>query len=77
MKFHMPNGDLEIRSHPNLPYHEEIEIGTDEQVKGVTWKIFWNDVELPWFTETRLQALAIALGCQYGATQGHNHMRKK
>ena len=68
MKFVMPLGEsLEIRSEPPLTF--------DKEIQGVIWKIFWNEVPLPWYTQTKLQAMAIAFGCQYGAMQVHNHAK--
>lgn len=63
--FSMPFGEImEIR--PSKPI-DELEIGIDEEVEGVVYQIFWNDIAFPLHTKTRLQATAIALGCQWGA----------
>jgi hypothetical protein len=73
MKFAMPYGEtMEIR--PSKPIDED-EVGIDEEVEGVVYQIFWNEKPLPWCTNTRLQATAIALGCQWGALEIYN--RKK
>jgi len=65
MRFAMPyGGELEIRASQEI---DEDEIGIDEEVEGVTYQVFWNEVPLPWNTNTRLAANAIAFGCQYGA----------
>ena len=78
MKFAMPlGGVLEIRSVPELDFDEEMDMPYDKKIEGVVWQIFWNDKPLPWCTDTRLQAMAIAFGCQYGSMQGHNHAAKK
>jgi hypothetical protein len=78
MKFSMPlGGVLEVRSDPELDFDDEIDTPCDKKIEGVIWKIFWNDKQLPWYTETKLQAMALAFGCQYGAMQSHNHTAKK
>jgi len=64
MCFAMPfGGVLEIR--PSKELEEEPEM--DEEVDGVVYNIFWNDKLLPWYTNTRLDATKIAMGCQWGA----------
>jgi hypothetical protein len=74
----MPLGErLEIRSEPPLTFDEEMDIMPDREIQGVIWKIFWNEVPLPWYTQTKLQAMAIAFGCQYGAIEAHNHTERK
>lgn len=78
MKFVMPfGGELDIRPKPSMTLDEELEIGSDEEVEGVIWQLFWNDLPLPWCTKTKLQATALAFGCQYGAMQGHNHPKAR
>lgn len=71
--FSMPFGErMDIR--PSKPI-DELEIGVDEEVEGVVYQIYWNDTPLPWCTKTRLQATAIALGCQWGARETANRIR--
>lgn len=72
MKFTMPFGQtLEIKPSKQMTFEQESNIGHDEEIEGLTWHIFVIQgemrIELPWFTNTILQASAIALGCQYGA----------
>lgn len=55
---------MEMR--PSEPI-DESEVGMDEEIEGIVYQIFWNNNPLPWCTKTRLQAGAIALGCQWGA----------
>lgn len=65
LHFDMPfNQTLQIVAVPEI---DESEIGKDEEVEGVIYKIYWNNKPLPFHTNTRLHAMAIALGCQYGA----------
>lgn len=63
-----------------MPYQEYLEIvpskdiqgidvGYDEEVEGLEWFVFWNELKLPWAMKTECQAYAIALGCQFGATK--------
>jgi len=67
MLFTMPmGGRLEIR--PSEPI-DELEIGVDEEVDGIIYDIYWDEIKLPWCTKTRAQAYAIALGCQWGAME--------
>jgi len=78
MKFAMPlGGVLEIRSEPELDFDDEMDMPYDKKIEGVIWRIFWNDKSLPWCTEIKLQAMAIAYGCQYGAMLSHNHPIRK
>lgn len=64
--FSMPNGKtMEIRSSSEVNEN----IGSDEKVEGIVYKIYWDSISLPWCTETLLQATAIAFGCQWGAEQ--------
>ena len=75
MKFAMPFGEeLEICPSQDI---DETEIGSDEEVDGVHYNILWNGEKLPWFTKTRLQATAIAFGCQWGASQMYKKMQPK
>lgn len=39
------------------------------EVDGIVYNIYWDGVALPWCTQTRVQAYAIALGCQWGAME--------
>lgn len=65
MKFAMPFGKtMEIRPSKEV---DEFEIGVDEEIEDVFYTIYWDDQPLPWFTKTRIQAIAIAFGCQWGA----------
>lgn len=74
MRFSMPLGSvLVIKPNPKLSFDDELDIGPDETREGVIWEIFWNDKPLPWFTDTKGQAIALAIGCQYGATKQHNY----
>ncbi len=66
MKFLMPNGMLEIRPSREL---SEDENKYDNEIEGVSWKLFWDNKIIPWHADTRYDAYAIALGCQYGAFQ--------
>jgi len=71
LAFVMPFGEtLEIRSSKEVGEF----IGNDEEVEGVEYRVYWNDVALPWFTKTLLQASAIAFGCQWGA---HEMVKKQ
>jgi len=72
MLFTMPYGQkMEIRPSKELTIDEELDIRQDEEIEGLTWHIFVirgdTRIELPWFTKNKLQANAIALGCQWGA----------
>ncbi len=68
MLFTMPYGQtMEIRPSRELTLDENLEIGQDEEIEGLTWHIYIGKIELPWFCTTKMQATAIALGCQYGA----------
>ncbi len=68
MKFTMPYGQvMEIRPSKGLSFDEEMDIGQEEEIDGLTWHVFINEKESPWFTKNKLQATAIALGIQYGA----------
>lgn len=53
-------GTLEIKS--TCPVEEDIEY--DEEIEGVLYKIYWDDVQLPYFAKTLLQATAIKISCQ-------------
>lgn len=76
MKFFMPlGGTLEVTSETPLTFDEEMEINPDKKIEGVIWKIIWNGAALPWCTETKLQAMAIAFGCQYGAMHASYHSK--
>ena len=69
--FTMPcGGTLEIHSSKPI---DQMETACDEEIEGVVFNVFWDGEMLPWCTKTRLQAMAIALGCQWGA----NEMIKK
>jgi len=69
MRFTMPYGEyLEIRPSKELSIEEELEIGSDEEIEDLIWYIsIGGNEDLPWSCKTRLQACAIALGCQFGA----------
>ncbi len=68
-KFAMPYGRLmEIFRCSNVDF-EELEIDSDESITGIHYAIKWNGVFLPWCADTELQAMSIALGCQWGARQ--------
>lgn len=72
MRFAMPmGGTLEVRPSKKI---DEDEIGSDEKVEGITYSIYWNDLLLPFSTDTRLQAYAIATGCQWGAFETFKEM---
>jgi len=72
LRFSMPfNESLEIRS--NKPIDDEI--GSDEEVEGIHYNIFWKGNSLPWTTKTQLQAIAIAMGCQWGAMETAKKVR--
>jgi len=63
LSFAMPDGEtMEIRASKTID-----DVGVDEEIEGVIYQIFWNNQAMPWYTKTRLQAMAIALGCQWGA----------
>jgi len=64
----MPYGQkMEIRPSIELTINEELDIGQDEEIEGLTWHIYVGRIELPWFCKTKMQATGIALGCQWGA----------
>lgn len=64
--FYMPFGEtMEIRS--SKPIDQDI--GSDEEIEGIVYNIYWKGIALPWCTKTRLQAIAIAFGCQWGAQE--------
>jgi hypothetical protein len=72
--FAMPMGErLEVRSSEPI---DILNIDQDEEIDDVFYEIFWNDVALPWTTATKLQAMAIALGCQWGAFETAKRMRR-
>jgi hypothetical protein len=69
MQFKMPYGQyLEIIPSRYLTFEEELEIGHDEELDDLVWYISISEKEnMPWSAKTKLQANAIALGCQFGA----------
>ena len=69
----MPFGEtMEVRPSKVI---DDLEVGIDEEVEGIIWQVFWNGIALPWHTQTRLQATAIALGCQWGAMETAKRFR--
>lgn len=67
MKFTMPFGEvLEVRPSREV---EEIDIAIDEEFHDVIYNIYWNQKQLPWHTKTRAEAIMIAFGCQWGASE--------
>lgn len=68
-KFAMPYGRLmEIFRCSNEDFDEDnYEIKIDQWIDGVQYMIKWNGTYLPWSTNTELEAITIAMGCQYGA----------
>lgn len=69
--FAMPFGEtLEIRSSKPI---DDSNVECDEELEDVVYSIYWNNIELPWCTKTKFQAMAIACGCQWGAME----MQKK
>ena len=71
--FAMPGGErLEVRSSKPI---DILNIDPDEEIDDVYYQIFWNDVALPWTTVTKLQATAVALGCQWGAFETAKRIR--
>jgi len=64
-------GTLEIRStHP-----VEEDIGSDEEIEGVVYKIYWHGVPIPFCTNTLLKATIMAFGCQWGAQEMSKRFR--
>ena len=73
MRFAMPNGEtMEIVPSQEIDTYD---IGTDEIIEGVVYFIEWEGKKLPWYTKTRCDATAIAMGCQFGAFQMAEKMR--
>jgi len=65
--FSMPlDGTLEIRSSKPI---DDLNVDGDQEIEGVVYHIYWNNQPLPWFTKTKMNACAIAFGCQWGAMQ--------
>jgi hypothetical protein len=65
--FAMPNGQpLTIRSSKDI---SECEIAYDKEVDGITYKVFWGDNPLPWVMITQMDAMKVAMGCQWGANE--------
>ena len=72
-KFAMPFEEtMEIRS---SKFTDDLEVGSDEEIEGIVYRIYWNDQPLPWCTKTKLQAIAIAFGCQWGAREMAKKLR--
>ena len=68
----MPQGSrLQIKSNKEV---DEFDVGLDEEIEGVMWEIFWDQNPIPWICNTRGQAYAIALGCQWGAMRQNDKM---
>lgn len=66
-KFRMPCGEsLEIRSSKPI---NGLDHEIDKEIIGIVFLIFWNGKSLPWSTSTQVEAMSIALGCQYGANE--------
>jgi hypothetical protein len=75
LRFTMPLGEtLEIRSISSEPIGDEW-VGFNEETPTTTYHLFWNNNQLPWHTNTQLQATAIALGLQWGASEMAKKMR--
>ncbi len=73
-QFTMPlNETLKIISSKPI---DEFEIAIDQEVEGIEYLILWNDELLPYGMKTRLQALSVALGCQWGASETFKRMNK-
>lgn len=71
--FAMPNqGTLEI--HSSMPI-DDFEVESDEEIEGVVYRLWWDGSYLPWCIKTKLQATAIAFGCQWGAMEMAKKMR--
>ena len=70
--FSMPcGGRLEIRH--SKPIDDNVEY--NEEVEGVIFTISWDDITFPWYAKTRAEAIAIALGCQWGAYEMEKKIR--
>ncbi len=68
-KFAMPYGrTMEIYRCSDVDF-EDSEIDSDESIAGIHYIIKWNGILLPWNADTELHAMAIAMGCQWGARQ--------
>ena len=64
--FKMPyNGIMEIRA--SKPIDDDVDI--EDEIEGVIYLIYWNDIQLPWHTKTQWAAIIMALGCQWGAKE--------
>lgn len=71
--FAMPlGGTMEIRSSKPI---DDLNVDHDEEIEGIVYNIFWNGEALPWCTKTKLQAAAIAFGCQWGAQEMEKKLR--
>jgi hypothetical protein len=68
-KFSMPYGRLMEIYRCSDEDFEDSEIERDEKIAGIHYIIKWNGTLLPWCTDTELEAMAIAMGCQFGAEQ--------
>lgn len=63
----MPRGQmLEIRCNTDT---RDLDIELDEQIEGILYYIFWEKEPLHWSFNTEMQAMMMALGCQYGANE--------
>ena len=67
LAFQMPNnGKLEIIASEPI---NEFEVGSKEVVEGITYSLRWNGKYLPWCTQSRFEAISMAMACQYGAQE--------
>lgn len=73
--FDMPIGaDLEIRA---SKFIDDDFQDHETPIEGVVYRVYWGDLQLPWFSDTESQAHIVALGCQFGAYEMYERMSKK
>jgi len=74
LRLSMPRGGiLEIRP---SDYIDSDAVGIDDEVEGIIYRIYWNEVPLPWSTKKQSEAMHIALGCQWGAFESLENLER-
>lgn len=63
-KFKMPlDTTMEIHSSKEI----DDDIGVDKEIDDVVYTIHWEGITMPWCANTYQTAMAMAVGCQWGA----------
>lgn len=64
-------GRIEIKTNKEID-QDEIPL-LDEEIDGLHYFVTYNGITCPFYTETKVEAMAIALGVQWGAYFRINH----